>query len=138
MRFAPIAGAGRESSASRVEFDRAGGQHNSAVGRQKRRAEELLLIVDPQFDLSHSVAGCFQADDLGPRQQHQAPPRIDVVPPAPSDVFPDGIEQQVGAAVLVEWEQPGLRGLALDRERRFLDRLAGADDASEPSAQSVE
>src|SRR6266516_1706530 len=60
---------------------------------RRGRAENLLLPVDHEFDFSHTVARRYEAYDLCPSQQHQMPPRINVVSPPPPDVFPDGIEQ---------------------------------------------
>jgi hypothetical protein len=119
-------------------LDRARGQHDGAVGRKKRRTQKLLLIVDPQFELGDPVARRRQLDDLRSRQDHQASPRIDVVPPTEPDVLADCVEQQVGAAVLVEGEEAGGRRCTLDGERGLLDRLAGAHDAVEPCLQPVE
>jgi len=55
------------------------------------------------------------------------------------DVLPDGIEQQVGAAVLVEGEQPGRghRRLGLDRERSIFDQIR-VHDRLEPSPQPLD
>ena len=96
-------------------FDRPGCQHDPERRAQLLpRCQEMLPAVHEKLDSPNRRRSIsVKPYDVRAWQQHEAAPGVVVHRPPTIDVFPDRVDEQRGAAVLVETEQPAA-GLPLN------------------------